>query len=121
MPQYFLTLPHDSASEPTMATMDPAELEAAMAAVGTFNSALQEAGALVTLGGLEPPSAAITVDATSGTPVRTQAPFVEASQYVGGFWVIEAADMEAALVWAEQGAAALRDRIEVRALQEIPE
>ena len=121
MPQYFLTLPHDSAAEPTMATMDPAELEAVMAAVGAFNTELQDAGALVTLGGLEPPSTAITVDATSGTPTRTNAPFVEAAEYVGGFWVIEAADQEAALAWAEKGATALKDRIEVRAVQEVPD
>ena len=45
MSQYFLSLPHDSEEEPTMAEMDPAELEQVMAAVGAFNGALVEQGA----------------------------------------------------------------------------
>ncbi|MEN5073342.1 YciI family protein [Isoptericola cucumis] len=51
----------------------------------------------------------------------TDGPFVEASEYVGGFWVIEADDEAAAVGWATRGALALRSRIEVRALQEPPE
>ena len=43
--QFFLTVPHDSTEEPTMASMDPAELEAALAAVEKFNTDLQESGA----------------------------------------------------------------------------
>lgn len=124
MTQYFLTLPHDTTDEPTMESMqdmDPAELEAVMAAVEKFNTDLNEAGAFVTAGGLEPPSTAITVETTSTGPTRTAEPFVKADQYVGGFWIIEAADQEAALVWAEQASAALQSRIEVRALQSAPE
>ncbi len=121
MTQYFFTLPHDSETEPTMATMDPAELEEVFAKVGAFNDALVAADALVMAGGLHPPSTAVTVDGTAGTPVRRPGPFVEAPEYLGGFWIIEAADDEAALVWAEQCAAALGARIEVRALQEVPE
>ncbi|GAA1723656.1 YciI family protein [Isoptericola hypogeus] len=120
MTQYFLTLPHDSAEEPTMASMDPAELEAVMAAVGEFNTALQESGALLFLGGLHPPSSAKTVDATGVEPVVTDGPFVEAPEYVGGFWLIEVADEAAAVEWATRAARALRARIEVRALQEPP-
>ncbi|MEX3599701.1 YciI family protein [Kocuria carniphila] len=124
MTQYFLTMPHDSADEPTMESMneiDPAELEAIMAAVGRFNADLVEAGAFVTAGGLQPPSTAITVDATGTEPKRIPGPFVEASQYVGGFWLIEAPDEEKALMWAEQVSSALGSRIEVRALQENPQ
>src|SRR5262245_53046140 len=62
MTQYFLSLPHDSAEEPTMATMDPAELQEVFAAVDAFNSALQKQGAWVFAGGLNPPSTATTVD-----------------------------------------------------------
>ncbi|MEV3936482.1 YciI family protein [Glycomyces sp. NPDC049804] len=124
MTQYFLTVPHDSAEEPTMESMrdfDPAEMEALMAAVGRFNADLNEAGAFVTADGLQPPSSAITVDATGETPKRTPGPFVEAAEYVGGFWIIEAPSEERALQWAEQASAALGSRIEVRALQEQPE
>ncbi|RRR98453.1 YciI family protein [Glycomyces terrestris] len=124
MPQYFLTIPHESAEEPTMESMqeiDPAELQAMMKAVDKFNADLGEAGAFVTAGGLQPPSTAVTVDATGGTPVRTPGPFVEAAEYVGGFWIVQAPDEEQALSWAEQASAALGSRIEVRALQEQPE
>lgn len=124
MTQYFLALPHDSAEEPTMESMqqmDPAELEAVFAAVDAFNTALHEDGAFVTAGGLMPPSSAVTVDATGDAPRRTPGPFVEADAYVGGFWIIEADDDDAALGWAEQASAALQSRIEVRALQEAPE
>ncbi len=123
MPQYFLTLPHDSAEEPTMDSiqdMDPAELETMMAAVDKFNSDLAAAEALVAAGGLHPPSTAITVDATGNVPSHIRAPFVEATEYVGGFWIINADDESAAVAWAEQASTALGSRIEVRALQEAP-
>ena len=124
MTQYFLTIPHDSAEEQTMESRQafaPAELEAMMAAVEKFNTDLQEAGAFVAAGGLQPPSTAITVDATGAEPERTPGPFVEATEYVGGFWIVEASTAERALTWAEQISAALGSRIEVRALQEGPE
>ncbi|GAB2717714.1 YciI family protein [Nocardia thraciensis] len=124
MPQYFLTLPHDTAEETTMESMqdmDPAELEKMMAAVEKFNNDLIAAEALVNAGGLHPPSTAITVDATGDTPVHTRAPFVEATEYVGGFWIINADDESAAVTWAEQASAALGSRVEVRALQEAPQ
>lgn len=124
MTQYFLTVPHDAAEEPTMESMqemDPAELEAVFAAVAGFNDALNESGAFVTAGGLQPPSTAITVDATGPEAKRAPGPFVEAPEYVGGFWIIDVADEEAALGWAERASSALQSRIEVRALQENPE
>ena len=123
MTQYFLTVPHDSASEPTMESMqefDPADFAAVIAAVDAFNAELKESGAFVFAGGLNPPSTAKTVDASSGEPRVLDEPFVEAPSYVGGFWVIEAADDAAALEWTTKAAKALQGRIEVRALQEPP-
>ncbi len=116
--QFFLTVPHDSAEEPTMATMDPAALEATMAAVEKFNTDLNESGAFVFAGGLHPPSSAKTVDATGDEPVVADGPFVEAPEYVGGFWVIEVADQDAAVQWATQASKALGGPIEVRAFQD---
>lgn len=124
MPQYFLTVPHDTATEPTMASMqeaDPAEFEAMFAAVGAFNNDLMASGALKFAGGLQPPSTARTVDTRGGSTVVLDEPFVSADSYVGGFWVIEVADDDAALQWATRAAEALQDRVEVRALQEAPE
>jgi hypothetical protein len=121
MTQYFLSLPHDSAEEPTMATMDPAELQEVFAAVDTFNTALQESGAWVFAGGLNPPSTATTVDNTGDTPVLTDGPFAEAKEYLGGFWIIQAENDDAAIEWTKQASRALRSRVEVRALQERPD
>lgn len=121
MTQYLLSLPHDSAEEPTMATMDPAELQEIFAAVDAFNTALVDQGAWVFAGGLHPPSTATTVDATGDAPVLTAGPFTEAEEYLGGLWVIEAADDAAAIEWTTQASRALQSRVEVRALQERPD
>ena len=121
MTQYFLSLPHDSAEEPTMAAMDPAELQKVFAAVDAFNTALQTQGAWVFAGGLHPPSTATTVDNTGDTPILTDGPFTEAKEYLGGFWVIEADSDEAAIEWTKQASRALQSRVEVRALQERPD
>ncbi len=118
MTQYFLTMPHDSAEEPTMETMDPADFTEVFTAVDAFNTRLRDAGAWVFAGGLQPPSTAVTVAADGSV---ANEPFVEATQYVGGFWVIEAADEATAVDWATQAASAVQGRIEVRALQEEPD
>ena len=79
-----------------METMDPAELEAAMAATGAIIEELTSTGAFVFAGGLMPPSSAITVDNTGESLSTVNGPFVEAPEYLGGFWVIDVADEEAA-------------------------
>ncbi|WP_164233754.1 YciI family protein [Microbacterium hydrocarbonoxydans] len=124
MTQYFLTVPHDTATEPTMESMqefDPEELAAVLAAVDAFNTELKDTGAFVFAGGLNPPSTAKTVDVSTGETRVLDEPFVEADAYVGGFWVIDAADEDAAVAWAVKASNALQCRIEVRALQEEPE
>jgi hypothetical protein len=118
--QYLLSLPHDSAEEPTMATMDPAELEAVMAVTGAFLEELRESGALVFAGGLHPPSTAVTVDHTGDDLAVVDGPYTQAPEYLGGLWVIEAADQDAAVAWAAKAARALKARIEVRAFQAVP-
>ena len=80
-----------------MATMDPAELEAALAATGAIIEELQSTGAFVFAGGLMPPSSAITVDNTGDSMSTTNGPFVEAPEYLGGFWVIDVADEKTAV------------------------
>lgn len=121
MTQYFLSLPHDSVAEPTMADMDPAELQSVFEQVDAFNTALQEQGAWVFAGGLHPPSTATTVDNTGDAPLLVDGPFVEAKEYLGGFWIIEAENDEAAIEWTKQASRALQSRVEVRALQSRPD
>ncbi|MGY1786378.1 YciI family protein [Geodermatophilus sp. SYSU D00698] len=120
MTQYLLSMPHDSAEEPTMATMDPAELEAALAAAGAFLEELAASGTLVFAGGLHPPSTAVTVDHTGDDLALTDGPYTQAPEYLGGFWVVEAPDRAAAVSWAAKASRALGARIEVRAFQEVP-
>jgi len=118
--QYLLSMPHDSAEEPTMATMDPAELEATMAVALAFIEELQGSGALVFAGGLHPPSSAVTVDHTGEDLALEDGPYTQAPEYLGGLWVIEAPDRQAAVDWAAKASKALSSRIEVRAFQEMP-
>lgn len=55
--------------------------------------------------------------ATGTEPVVTDGPFAESKEYLGGFWIIEAADLDEALAWATEGSAACRGRVEVRPFQ----
>jgi hypothetical protein len=120
MTQYLLSMPHDAADEPTMATMDPAELEAVMAAAGAFIEELTQSDAFVFAGGLMPPSSATTVDNTGGELRTESGPYVDAPQYLGGFWVVDVSEEAAAVEWAAKASKALSSRIEVRAFQEAP-
>jgi len=120
MTEYFLTMPHDSETEPTMASMhetDPDALAAVIAAVEEFNTALKDSGVWRYAGGLHPPSTAKTVDASSGDVRVLDEPFVQAPAYVGGFWVIEAPDEASAIEWAARASRAVQSPVEVRALQ----
>ncbi len=120
MPQYLLSLPHDTDESPTLETMDPAEAEAAMAVAGAFIEELMGSGVFRFAGGLHPPATAVTVDNTGAQLKRTEGPFVEAPEYLGGFWVIEVDDQDTAVDWAAKASKALESRVEVRALQEAP-
>lgn len=97
-----------------------AEMEAAMAAVDVFNAKLQERGQWVFAGGLHTPDTATVVDATGAETITTDGPFSEAKEQIGGFWVIEAPDLDAALALAAEGSAACRGPVEVRPFQDEP-
>ena len=120
MTQYLLSMPHDSDEEPTMASMDPDELEATLKVATAFVEELAASGALVFAGGLHPPSTAVTVDHTGEDLALVDGPYTKAPEYLGGLWVVEAADREAAVGWAAKASKALGARIEVRAFQEVP-
>ena len=68
-------------------------------------------------GGLHPPASATVVRSTDGEVSMTDGPYAESKEQMGGFWVIEAADLDAALDWARQGAAACEGPVEVRPFQ----
>ena len=117
MTQYLMSV-HHVEGEP----MPPAEeLQPMFEAVSRFNDKLGAAGAWVFAGGLEPPSTATTVDGTGAEPVITDGPFAESKEWLGGFWVIEAPDLDAALRWAAEGSNACAGKVEVRPFHEDPE
>ncbi len=90
-------------------------------AVDAFNAEVQSAGAWVFAGGLHPPETATVVRSQNGQVVTTDGPFAETKEQLGGFWVIEAADLDAALAWAAKGSEACGAPVEVRPFQETGE
>lgn len=120
MTQYLISVGHDTADAPTMETMDPAVIQPILDAVDAFNNNLRAAGAWVFAGGLQPIQTATTVDNTGATPVVTDGPHAQSAEYLGGFWVIEANDLDYALEWAKDASKACAGRVEVRAFQDEP-
>lgn len=119
MTQYMLSVHLDA--EDTATEMAPEEMQQVYKAVDEFNAEVQAAGAWVFGGGLNPPTSATTVRAHQGELLITDGPFAETKEHLGGFWIIEAADLDAALAWAEKGSAACRGPVEVRPFQDEPE
>jgi len=99
----------------------PEEMQSTYEAVGAFNARLQDAGAWVFAGGLHPPSTATVVRVQDGETLITDGPFAEGKEHIGGFWVIKAQDLDAALDWAAKGAEACGGPVEVRPFQEVVE
>jgi hypothetical protein len=85
--------------------------------VDAFNEKVKDAGIWVFGGGLEPIEATTTVDATGTEPVITDGPFAEAKEWIGGFWILEAPDLDAALTLALEASAACEGPVEVRPFQ----
>ena len=118
MTQYLLSVWHSpEAPVPT----DPAVMQQAFEQVDAFNAELQSAGVWVFAGGLAEPTSATVVRATDGDPILTDGPFAETKEQLGGFWIIEVADLDAALAWAAKGSAACMGPVEVRPFQGEPE
>jgi hypothetical protein len=97
------------------------EMQAAFKAVDELNAEMQAKGAWVFAGGLNPPESATVVKVQDGDVLMTDGPFVEAKEQLGGFWVIEADDLDAALAWASKATVACRGPVEVRPFQAEPE
>jgi hypothetical protein len=85
-----------------------------MAAIDTFNDRLRAQGYWVFANGLAEPSTATVVDARGEEPIFTDGPFVESKEFLAGFWVIEAPDMDVALKLAVEGSKACNRKVEVR-------
>ena len=89
-----------------------------MAAIDAFNARLQSAGQLIMAEGLASPRASVVVDNRGGAGLVTPGPLHDTEQYVSGFWIIEAADRDAALALAAEGSRACNRVVELRPFSE---
>jgi hypothetical protein len=89
-------------------------MEEAFAATGAFNDKLKAQGYWVFAGGLEPATTATVVDGQTDTPVMTDGPYLETKEVIGGFWIVDAPDLDVALQLAAEGSKACRGKVEVR-------
>lgn len=97
-------------------TMPPAD---AVAAMMRYNETLKEAGVLITLDGLHPPSMGARVSFPGGKPIVTDGPLTDSTEVLGGYWMIEVASLPEAIAWAKKCPASNNDVIEVRQVQEM--
>jgi hypothetical protein len=118
MKQYLLSV-HGVEGQPDPA---PDVMQQMFADVEAFNEELRSSGAWVFAGGLEAPSTATVVRTTKDREaLLTDGPFAESKEQLGGFWVVKAPDLDAALELARRGSAACQGPVEVRPFQDEPE
>jgi hypothetical protein len=103
--QYLLSVIDDA---PDSATSDE------MTAIDAFNDRLRTDGHWVFAGGLGAPSTATVIDGRGAEPMFTDGPFVETKEWLSGFWIIEAPDLDVALKLASAGSKSCNRRVEVR-------
>ncbi|WP_433159954.1 YciI family protein [Kribbella sp. CA-247076] len=103
--QYFVSVIDDRTNS---ATSDE------MAAITAFNDGVRAAGHWVFAGGLSSPTTATVIDNRGGEPLFTDGPFVESKEYLAGFWIFEAPDLDVALKLAADGSKACNRKVEVR-------
>ena len=84
-----------------------------------YNEELQKAGVLLALEGLHPPSMGSRVTFAGGRPQVTDGPFAEATEVLGGFWMIQVKSKEEAIQWATRCPAAANETIELRPIVEM--
>jgi hypothetical protein len=103
--QYLFSVVHD---QPSGATPEED------AAIDVFNERLQTEGHWVFAGGLALPDTATVIDNRDGAGMVTDGPFLESKEYLAGFWIIEAPDLDVALKLAAEGSRACNRKVEVR-------
>ena len=94
---------------------DPKAVEAMM----KYNEALKDAGVLLSLDGLHPPSMGARVTFAGGKPVVTDGPFPETKEVLGGYWMIRVKSKQEAIDWAKRCPASGNEIIEIRQVQEF--
>ena len=115
MAQYLMSVWHD---DDYVVDFTSEESQRMFAQVGAYNDELTAAGVWVFGGGLEPASSATVLRAADTGVSMTDGPYAETKEQMGGFWVIDAPDCDAALEWARKAAEACEGPVELRAFQE---
>jgi hypothetical protein len=110
-----LMIPLGYETAPPDVKLDPERVSAMM----RYNEALKEAGVLITLDGLHPPSMGARVSFATGKPIVTDGPFTESKEVLGGYWMIDVASRAEAIEWAKKCPASENEIIEIRQVQEM--
>ena len=101
------------------AAASPADMEAVMTAYNAFTKEIVDSGAMRAGEALHPTSAATTVRVRNGKTLTTDGPFAETKEQLGGFYMVEAKDLDAAITWAAKIPGAKFGSIEVRPVMEF--
>ena len=112
MPQYLMSVWHDD-DYADNDFADP-DLQRLFTQVSAYNKSLEDAGAWVFGCGLVSASSATVVRAADGDISMTDGPYAETKEQMGGFWIIEAADLDGALEWARKATVACEGPVELR-------
>jgi hypothetical protein len=110
MTQYLMSVIHDWDNM----TLTEDEMQESFRMTDRYNDELKESGHWVFAGGLTHPSNATVVDGRKGEQIVTDGPYAEVKEHLGGFWVVEAADLDEALTLATRASAACLHPVEVR-------
>jgi hypothetical protein len=113
MTQYLLAVHHAEGFP-----LPPEEMLQSFADTGAVNDRMTEAGAFVFAGGLVSAESATVVRHSGGDFQITDGPYTETKEHLGGFWIINAPDLDAALEWAKLATVACRVPVEVRPFDE---
>ena len=114
MPQYLMSVWHD---DEYVVDFESPDSQRMFAQVGALNEEMQAAGIWVFANGLQPASTATVLRSDGGKVSMIDGPYAETKEQMGGFWVIEAADLDAALGWARKATVACEGPVEVRPFQ----
>ncbi len=98
----------------------PEAIQKAYRDVDILNKKMQDSGVWVFAGGLHPANTATGVRETSGNVLTSDGPFAESKEQLGGFWIIDVANLDAALTWASEATVACQAPVEVRPFQDEP-
>jgi hypothetical protein len=115
MPQYLMSVWHDDTYELDFSTPDAQRVSAK---VGAFNDELQKSGAWVFGCGLHPASSATVLKSSGGDVSMTDGPYAETKEQMGGFWIVQASDLDSALALASKAATACEGPVELRPVHE---